>query len=162
MAQHTRALGLPRPVSTATPCTGTDLVKKHQHHQTDGGGHHIGQHQSAELAEGHAGFGIEGIEIEVLWVAHGGHHTAQIGCHGLEHHQGDRQLLLSDHPQHDEAKGDEGDQRHIVGDDHTQHKGQKHQHKHHPPGGGGAFQQPVAQVGEQPQLLKTPSSPPSG
>ena len=89
----------------------------------------IGQHQGHKGAHPHA---AAAIQIEVLGVADGGQHTAQVGRDGLHtHHRQDQFFprLGAQAVQDHKGKGHEGEQRHIIGDEHTAKKAQPHQHQ---------------------------------
>ena len=125
-------------------------AQEDHHGQAGPGQEHVGGHEPAQLAEAQVEVGVQ---VEVLRVAHGGEHAAQVGGQGLENGHRDEQALLPGHAQHHHGEGDEGDQGDVVGDDHAEKEGQKDQHQHHLPGGNGAPEQVVPQKQEQPRLL---------
>ena len=109
--------------------------------EQQGRAHCIWRGEPQKLRQRQAG---QGEQIEILGVADGGEHTAQIGRNGHQRHSKAQPFPLTGHLQHHHAQGDEGDQGHIVGDQHTAHKAQEHQggqqapHSPHPgehPGG---------------------------
>ena len=95
---------------------------------------------------------VVGVEVQVLGVAHGGQHTAQVGRHGLQHHHPDQRLFLPRQPQHHHREGHEGQQRHVVCDEHGGEEAQQHQQQPQPPEAAGFFAQQVRQMGEEPGL----------
>ena len=66
---------------------------------------------------------------QVLGIAHGSGHAAQVGGRGLQDHRGQDSPALPGQLQDLEGEGDEGDQGHVVGDEHGGEKGQQHQKK---------------------------------
>ena len=92
------------------------------HRQTDAGQCHIGQHQPAQRPEAHARLGVE---VQVLGIAHGGQHAAQVGRQRLQDDQRNQQPPLACHGQHDGGKRHKGDQGNVIGDDHAEDEGQK-------------------------------------
>ena len=78
------------------------------------------EHNAHELTVGNTELGIE---IEVLRIAEGGEHTAEVGGYIL-HYVGERHILFLARGVQDEvAERQEGQERHIVGNQHRADKG---------------------------------------
>ena len=116
-----------------------------QHHQGHGG---IGHHRPEKRPGGEPG---DGEEVQVLRVADGSGHAAQVGGNGLQHHQPQHPLLLADHAEYQQGEGHEGEQGHIIGDEHAAEEAQQHQHHREAPRSAGPPQQGAAQQLEHPQ-----------
>ena len=68
-----------------------------------------------------------------MGVAHGGDHAAQVAGNG---HQGDGQTEPGGQArrfQKEDAEGNEGDEGHVIGDEHAAEKAETHQRQHHAP-----------------------------
>ena len=69
------------------------------------------------------------IEEQVLWIADRRGHAAKIGCDGLKRDDPNEVFGAVDHREHQDSKGDEGDERYVVGDEHRREKWKRHQHE---------------------------------
>ena len=67
-------------------------------------------------------------QIEVLRVADGCRHAAQIRCDRLQNHDENSPFLLAAKAERREAEGHERDQRHVVGYDHAGKEAHQYQH----------------------------------
>ena len=74
-----------------------------------------GQRRADKVGKGEV---VKGIEIQILRIAHGREHAAEIGGDGLQHDDTDEIVPAVGQPQHDDSKGHEGQKRHVVGDEH--------------------------------------------
>jgi len=102
------------------------------HEQKAGGDDH---HSCQQKGRGHDGdkFGIwnikMGIEIQVLGIAEGGEHTAEVSGDVLHDKGEGHMLLLAGAGQDEKAERQKGQQRHVVGDEHRAEEGDHHQGK---------------------------------
>ena len=116
--------------------------------QQQGGGQGEGQNELEEVRRAQA---VVGVEVQVLGVADGGGHAAQVGGDGLHGHHGDDPVPPVHQLQHLQGEGDEGDEGHVVGHRHAGEKGQEEEHPLQLPGGGGAGEHQPPQPAEHPQ-----------
>ena len=100
---------------------------RRQHHEAH---RHNGQKQRQEFSHGELELGIE---EEVLRIAHGGCHAAEVGGDGLQAHHRDDEIAAIHHFQHQHGKGHKGDERHVVGHQHGGEKRQDHQNQRNAP-----------------------------
>ena len=71
------------------------------------------------------------IEIEILRVAHGREHAAQVGRDGLQNDDADQRVAPLGHAEHDDGEGHEGQQGDVVGDEHGRKEAQPDQQRAH-------------------------------
>ena len=71
--------------------------------------------------------GISCIKVQVLGIANGRGHTAQVCSDGLKHNDGNDVLGASQISQQRQRKGNEYQQSHVIGDQHGAEEGQQHQ-----------------------------------
>ena len=76
--------------------------------------------------------GVIGIEIEVLGIAEGGEHTAEVGGDILHHEDEGGVLASAAGGQRVVAERQEGDERHVVRHDHRTEVSDEHQRERHP------------------------------
>ena len=71
-----------------------------------------------------------GVQVQILRIAEGGEHPAQVGGDVLHDEGEGGQLLVPARVEHEVAEGQEGDQRHVVGHDHRPEIGDEHEREH--------------------------------
>lgn len=64
-----------------------------------------------------------GIKIEILGIAEGGEHSAEIGGNVLHDEGKCHVFFFAGGMEHDIAQGQEGEERHIIGNEHRAEKG---------------------------------------
>ena len=125
--------------------------QKHcQQHQAGSG---IGEHRGEKGPQVHL---IAGVQVQVLGVADGGGHAAQVGGDGLHHHHRHHPLGLACQSQHLQGEGDKGDEGHVIGHRHAHKEGQQDEHRLQLPGGVGTCQHGPAQAEKQALPLESP------
>ena len=124
-----------------------EQAQHHQHHKACQRGRHG---ESEEFARGKA---VTAVQIQILGVAHRGEHAAQIGRHRLQTHHPGQQPALPAGGQHQHREGHEGDEGHIVGDQHGGEEAEHHQHKAQPLAAAAALDQRRRHSPEGPGLL---------
>ena len=132
-------------------CQGAFALKIAEYIEEEIGDRHIGHRYGEKFLHAHAG---NGIEKEVLGVAHRGQHAAQIGGDGLQHDNGDHLFPEVRPLQQQDGEGDEGDEGHIVGDEHGGKEAQHDQGGGKLPHFSGPGQKEVCHAVKNPQLLE--------
>jgi len=94
------------------------------------------------------------VQEEVLGVAHRGEGTADIGGDGLQDDDVHEGALLTASGEGDDGERDEGDEGHIVGDEHRGEEGQGHQGEGNPSKIGGDGEQCVGEGLEHAVMFK--------
>ena len=98
---------------------GQTAERDHEHCQNEGRKH--GDHElpvpDSEI----------GVQVEVLGIAEGGEHTAQVGCDVLKNEYICHISLIAGAVQDDVAQRKEGEQCHVIGDEHGTDEGDVHQ-----------------------------------
>ena len=95
---------------------------------------------------------VIGIEIEVLRIADGRQHAAEIRRHGLQHHDANEILPAVRHAEHDHRKRHEGQKRHVVRDQHRREEAEQHEQQPDRAHAPGFFAQRVRQMRKEARL----------
>ena len=90
------------------------LVQAEEHQQYKGKQRQM-QGGAEKLSQAHAG---NGIKIQILGVAHGGQHAAQIGGDGLHDDNGNHTVCQVRPLEEHDGEGHKGDKGHIIGHQH--------------------------------------------
>ena len=109
------------------------------------------QHDGQKLAVGDA---VMVKEVQVLRIAEGRQHAAQVGGAVLQDERQRRPFRLAGALQHEPAQGQERQQRRVVGQQHRTHQRDGHQRRHRAAGGVERLHQPLCQQGEQPHVAQ--------
>ena len=94
-------------------------------HEQDTGNGSVREHEEKEFPKRHSG---NAVEVEVLRIADGGEHAAEVRGNGLHDDNGDHVLVLLPLPcqsENDECKRDKGDECNIIGHEHTAEKAEQ-------------------------------------
>ena len=142
-----------RPVLPLRPHIHQRLIPPQQDrsHEKEEGQPRVGEHRRRKAAARQTGYGVE---VQVLWVADGRGHAAQVGRHRLQHHQLHDPLRLPDHAEHKHGKRHERKKRHIVGDEHAGEKAQQHHDRRQRPQAPRPAKERMSHHGEHPFGLK--------
>lgn len=112
----------------------------------------VGPDGPGEISEGHFG---DGVEIEILRIADGGGHAAEVGGDGLENDELEHAVFALDHAENEDGKGNEGDEADVVGDDHAGEKAeQDHDGVEHAQAVG-FFDERLSEQGEDAEMLQS-------
>ena len=94
---------------------GRSALKIAEYIQEEVGHCHIRHRYGEKFAHAHTG---DGIQEQILGVAHRRQHTAQVGGNGLHDDEGDHFFSEICPLQQHDGEGHEGDEGHIIGDEH--------------------------------------------
>ena len=118
-----------------------------QHNEQHQGQRRVRRHGAEEHAEGQV---ILAVKVQVLRVADRRQHTAEVRGQGLQHQRVHERFLAPCHlSEHEQGEGNKGDQRHIVGQKHTEPEAQQHEQQRDDPHGAHLPQKELGQHAER-------------